>query len=636
MGTNYTARCRPKRIAGLLTAAALLLLLAVQAAPAQGIVVHRDVQYYFGPGASRERHSLDLFLPGSGSDYPVVLFIHGGGWTGGDKNEVPGLLYENVGRALAEREIGVAVVNYRLTDGTADNVVHPGHVEDVARAFSFMRAYLVTGGNNPNNLYLAGHEAGAHLAALLATNDRFLSAHGLAPAAVRGVIGLSGIYRIDPDGDEYAAVFGVDPAVRRDGSPIHHVSAQAPPFLLLYGDFDRTGLDEEARSMGRALGVADVTVGVHEIPGRSHGSMVSSIGQAGDETTERIASFVFGRRYLTPTPTATATGTPTPTATATPTPTATSAPVTPPGQPLGGPGGAERRHGRVRVTRSGDDAQLYWLFEPADPVPSEAPVVAFLHGAGPLDPAPYRTWLEHIARGGVVVVYPAYRVSGDDDTGGWTESAASALRSALDELAYGSHVRPMAGQLAYVGHGEGAVLAANLAAGWFKWQLPLPRALMVMMPRRAIELLDEDLRRVPNDTRTLFVAGEDDAGYDNATEVRLWDGLRHIPGAWRERLLLRTDRYGTPPLVAGYAAPLADGPAGALDALDWYGSWKWLDGLTTCALTHTNCPYAFGHTPEQRNMGRWADGRPVRPAIVSDDVPRPPMWLTYVPLAVLR
>jgi hypothetical protein len=136
---------------------------------------------------------------------------------------------------------------------------------------------------------------------------------------------------------------------------------------------------------------------------------------------------------------------------------------------------------------------------------------------------------------------------------------------------------------------------------------------------------------VPNDTKVLFVAMEEDAVYDNAAEQWLWDGLQHVPGAWRQRLLLRSDRYGTPALVADETTPLTGGSSGRVDALDWYGTWKWLDALTSCAFEGVYCGYAFGNTPEQRGMGTWADGWPAREAVVTDGPKRPSTRLIYLP-----
>ncbi len=590
--------------------------------------VRFDVQYYSGPGASAEHHSLDLYLPGAGGSYPVVLFLHGGGWRDGDKNEVPGVWYANVGRALAAEGIGVALVNYRLTDGSADSVSHPGHIRDVARAFSFVRALLVTEGRDPSNIFLAGHEAGAHLAALAALNGRFLSEHGLSTSQVRGVVALSGVYRIDPGGTADADVFGTDPEVRRDASPIDHVSTAAPPFDLLYAEADLSGRDEEARALADALTAVGGVAESHQIADRTHFSIVRSIGSPDDETTAQIVDFVLSRRQLTPTPTATGTRTPSPTSTVTPTPTATPASVHPPSQAPDGPGGAARPHSGAREWEEGGDAP-YSLLLPADPIPGEAPVVVFVGSPSESGTGAYRSWLLHLVHGGAAVIVPTGYMECDPTE--WTEAAGEAVRAAIAALQAVSSTRVRTELLAFAGHEEGASVAAGLAASWFDGKLPEPRAVLLIAPRQASGIVGEDLGRLPNDVRVLFVAIEEDDRYDNDSELLLWDGMRHVTGAWRQRLVLRSDRYGIPPLVADRSAPLTDGPRGRLDALDWYGTWKWLDALLACAFYDRYCEYAFGNTVAQRGMGSWSDGRPVREALYTDGPPRADEARAYFP-----
>jgi acetyl esterase/lipase len=228
-----------------------------------------DVTYYAGPGADRVRHRLDLFLPRGLRDYPVVLLVHGGAWVFGD-NRCCGL-YLAAGEFLASRGIGAVLPNYRLSPG----VKHPEHVKDVARAFAWARAHLAEYGGCPGRVFLAGHSAGGHLVSLLATDEKYLQAEGLSTADIKGVISVSGVYRI-PAGrmdvalggatpcafrlDELAPVrgtrdlcwaglpaapglplsvnvfglaFGDDPDARADASPINHVRPGLPPFLLV-------------------------------------------------------------------------------------------------------------------------------------------------------------------------------------------------------------------------------------------------------------------------------------------------------------------------------------------------------------------------------------------------------------------
>jgi acetyl esterase/lipase len=594
------------------------------------VTVLRDLVYDTGPGASATRHRADLYVPAGASSYPFVVFIHGGTWRSGDKQIVPGVLYDNVGHALAARGIGAAVINYRLTDGSADAVQHPGHVEDVARALAFARAWLNAGGVTPVDVFVMGHEAGAHLAALVATNPRFLAARGLSPADVRGVVGLAGIYDVRGQGGALDDVFGARADVRRDASPVAHVSASVPPMLLAYGSDDGMGRRGEAERFATALAGAGGSVELAGVPGRDHWSIVSELGAAEDVLIDQVVAFVRGHARPAPSPTPTLTPPATRTVVATP----TSAPVAPPGQPEGGPGGRLRPHGRVDVLVDSAVPARFRLRVPADPVPGTVPVVVFLGAGGTADEPTDRAWLDHTARGGVIVVTIEYG-DGGAAPAVWGDRAATALARALSHLELVGATHPDLGAVAYAGHGVGALVAADLAAGWSARGLPPPRALYLVMPRRGAGPSPEVLRRLPRDTRVLLVEG-DEARREWDLEADLWDALADVPGAWRQQVVLASDRHGTPGLVADFAAPHTDLPEGAQDALDWYGTWKWLDALLACTFARRDCGFAFGGGPEQRAMGHWADGVAVtRPAVFL----APPVASTrvrFVPWARVR
>src|SRR5262249_46346472 len=150
----------------------------------------RDLAYYDGPDADPYRHRLDLFLPKGRKGFPVVVLVHGGAWIVGD-NRCCGL-YSSVGEFLASQGIGAVLPNYRLSP----QVKHPEHIHDVARAFGWTRNHISEYGGCPDKLFLAGHSAGGHLVALLATDEKYLKAQGLRTADIKGVIAVSGVYRI--------------------------------------------------------------------------------------------------------------------------------------------------------------------------------------------------------------------------------------------------------------------------------------------------------------------------------------------------------------------------------------------------------------------------------------------------------
>src|SRR5262249_23495909 len=147
-------------------------------------------------------------IPKGKSGYPVVVLVHGGAWMMGD-NRCCGL-YSSVGKFLASRGVGAVLPNYRLSPG----VRHPEHVKDIARAVAWTRAHIAEYGGRPDRLFLAGHSAGAHLVSLLATDETYLNAEGLRIADIKGVIAVSGVYRIPP-GTLELSLGGITPAALR-------------------------------------------------------------------------------------------------------------------------------------------------------------------------------------------------------------------------------------------------------------------------------------------------------------------------------------------------------------------------------------------------------------------------------------
>jgi acetyl esterase/lipase len=128
------------------------------------VEILRDISYYDGENADSVRHKLDLYLPKGAKDFPAVLFFHGGGWSRGDKlywGMAPGFC-----TLCAKHGIGAASANYRLSP----SVQHPGHVQDAALAFAWLYKNIGKYNGNAKHLFVCGHSAGGHLAALLSTD----------------------------------------------------------------------------------------------------------------------------------------------------------------------------------------------------------------------------------------------------------------------------------------------------------------------------------------------------------------------------------------------------------------------------------------------------------------------------------
>jgi acetyl esterase/lipase len=267
----------------------------------------RDVAYFDGKGADPVRHKLDLFLPRDKKDFPTLVLLHGGCWTFGDKSCVG--LYSAVGRYLASRGIGAVLPNYRLSPW----VRHPEHVKDVARAFAWTHKHIDEYGGDPRQLFIGGHSAGGHLAALLSTDQQYLKAEGLSFKDVRGAVTVSGVYRI-PDkvaftwaaaagaigakvelkSNPFEFVFGKDSKEHEAASPVCHVCTGLPPFLILYAADDLPMLPDMAKEFAKALKDKKCDVQLQEIDDRNHNNIMFDATRPSDPVAKAMVSFIIG------------------------------------------------------------------------------------------------------------------------------------------------------------------------------------------------------------------------------------------------------------------------------------------------------------------------------------------------------
>ncbi|MGA2325174.1 MAG: alpha/beta hydrolase [Bryobacteraceae bacterium] len=261
----------------LLLAAAVALSLAGADPP--GVDVLRDISYTVGSPEDAPKHQLDLYRPTHARNAPVLLFIHGGAWRAGDRRQ-----YIALGNRFAREGIVTAVMSYRL----APKNPHPAQIQDVAAAFAWVARNIGKHGGDPKRIFVAGHSAGGHLAALLTLDQRYLRTYGLSSRDIRGTITLSGVYEVR--GEE--SVFGKDPRARKQASPLSYVKAGAPPFLIVYCERDFPTLPAQARWFHRALRDAGVPAELVFIPGQGHISEIVHLGSDGDPTAQAILRFM--------------------------------------------------------------------------------------------------------------------------------------------------------------------------------------------------------------------------------------------------------------------------------------------------------------------------------------------------------
>ena len=198
------------------------------------------------------------FWRGEGERAPLILFVHGGGWKRGDK-----AMMEGSAKLSHWREQGYAVasVNYRLVpQATVEQ-----QAADVAAALAYLLKDADRLGIDASRVVITGHSAGAHLVALVGTDERYLRAAGLSFADIDGVLPNDGAaYHVPSQmgenavllGDTYEQAFGTDPERQLALSPTAHAAApNAPAFLLIHverpdGIRQAKGLEDALRAAG--------------------------------------------------------------------------------------------------------------------------------------------------------------------------------------------------------------------------------------------------------------------------------------------------------------------------------------------------------------------------------------------------
>jgi hypothetical protein len=262
-------------------------------------------------------------------------------------------------------------------------------------------------------------------------------------------------------------------------------------------------------------------------------------------------------------------------------------------------------------------AHQYWIFEPDSPKPESAPLIVFNHGWSAFDPISYIGWINHIVKKGNIVVYPRYQLGLSIGYKLFTSNAIQAVKDAIQELEHGDHVRPQLDKFAIVGHSLGGGITAYMAAEASDAGLPVPKAIMPVQP--AIPFGPAvDLNKIKSETIMVVVVGENDNVVGDKSGITIFYESSQIPLSQKDFVIQMTDTYGKPDLVANHLAPLCHPFFDTIDAMDYYSTWKLFDALTDYAFYGCNREYCLGNTSQQRYMGLWSDGTPVKELIVTD------------------
>jgi arylformamidase len=251
--------------------------------------------------AGHERQALDVYTPPGARNLPVVFWIHGGGWQTGDKSSV-----QEKPRAFTERGFVFVSTNYRLLPAVDMETI----TRDIAHSLRWVHANIAEHGGDPTRVLVMGHSAGAQLAALICTDDRYLKAEGVPFSIVKGCVPVDGdtydvpaiietaetrrrVHGQPPAKFGHREKFGNDPAKHRDFSAVTHVAKGKgiAPFLILHVA-DHPDTSAQAFRLGAVLKEAGVPVKVFGAKETNHTRLNVELGTDGDPSTKELWDFV--------------------------------------------------------------------------------------------------------------------------------------------------------------------------------------------------------------------------------------------------------------------------------------------------------------------------------------------------------
>lgn len=228
--------------------------------------------------------ALDIHRPRDATaSAPVIVFFYGGAWQNGNRTQ-----YRFVGSRLARHGVVAIVADYR----TWPDAGFPDFIDDAARAVRWTRDHVADHGGDPQRIFLAGHSAGAQIAALLGTDARHLARVGMAPRDLAGVIGLAGPYDFTISG-KLEPIFG-PPEQWPDAMALRFADGDEPPFLLIHGDRDRTVEPGNSGRLHAALKEAGASSRIVWLAGASHFAPAAAFYAPGrfPEVLPAVLSFV--------------------------------------------------------------------------------------------------------------------------------------------------------------------------------------------------------------------------------------------------------------------------------------------------------------------------------------------------------
>jgi acetyl esterase/lipase len=255
------------------------------------VVVTKDVDYMLADDYSDGRDLLDIYMPEDANKVPVIVFLHGGALLYGDK-----MYGKEIAAKLVASGVGLVSANYRLSPDHA----HPSHVRDAAAATAWVINNIAAYGGDPANVFVAGHSAGAYLAALLAVDRSLMEEHNLSQSALKGTVLISPFLYVEEMAPERIvsnpatkSIWGEQKEDWLKASVAGFIGPNISNILVIYADGDDLWRKEQNERFVhdlRSEGNSNVTA--VEVRNRTHTTIISKVLEQDDQVGDLIFSFV--------------------------------------------------------------------------------------------------------------------------------------------------------------------------------------------------------------------------------------------------------------------------------------------------------------------------------------------------------
>jgi arylformamidase len=287
----------------LLVCGAVILAGARPAVAAEKVemTVHRDIPYV---EPKEERRCLDVYAAAKSKNAgPVVVWIHGGGWRQGDKSQMAvGTPEQHAAKPQAIVDLGgvFVAINYRFVPHVNLQTMSG----DVAKAISWVKKNVAQYGGDPSKIIVMGHSAGAQLAALVCTDDRYLAAEGMTLRDIKGCMPVDGgsyyvplqVESSDPEKQKrFRPTF--PEGSEKELSAVLYIMKNKdkgiPPFLVMcLADRIEANTKVQSQILVHYLQQNGIAAKLLAVPGKTHPTINADLGMEGEEVTKEMVAFV--------------------------------------------------------------------------------------------------------------------------------------------------------------------------------------------------------------------------------------------------------------------------------------------------------------------------------------------------------